>query len=297
MQKGDGMKTAFGLDIAGYSTGKSGFARADLIDKNHIEVTVYQGSYQGHAFAKKRKGKEEIKKIVKEEKEILEACFSKGPIFVDIPIDLQDLPCPKDVKYVWELINRPVDFAFDALPPLANFIGSPVARFLNLYSSIKEEFKDPLGKQIFETYPAGSLYRLNSQIPNLPYDKYKDQETEFSNGIWKNMTEESKKKESKKEGNLFQIANCLELASEKEKEITISDDDLDAIICAITGVVDEIHLLQGDELRKEINRLISNGKQYPAPKGYVLLKSLPNMKRCIKCKEVTHEELLKEMAR
>lgn len=49
------VKTAFGLDIAGYSTGKSGFARADLVDKNHIEVTVYQkpiqGSYPGH-FAK-----------------------------------------------------------------------------------------------------------------------------------------------------------------------------------------------------------------------------------------------------
>jgi hypothetical protein len=137
MQKGSGIKTAFGLDIAGYSTGKSGFARADLVDKNHIEVTVYEK----HIFASKITGEDQIEDIVKKE----------------------------------------------------------------------------------------------------------------------NM-----KEESKKEGNLFQIANCLELTSKKEKEI---------------------------------NRLISNGKEYPAPKGYVLLKSLPNMKRCIKCKELTHEELLKEMAR
>lgn len=81
----------------------------------------------------------------------------------------------------------------------------------------------------------------------MPNDKYKNQETKFSNGIWN----------SEKEGNLSQIANCLELTSEKEKEIKISDDELDAIICAITGVVDGNHLLQGDELAKDINGLIS----------------------------------------
>jgi hypothetical protein len=220
------MKTAFGLDIAGYSTGKSGFARADLIDNNHIEVTLYEK----HIFASKKKGENPIKDIVKMEKDLLLACCKKGPIFVDIPIDLQDMLNSHNVFFTWELIFRPVDFAFGALPPLSSLIGSPVARFFNLFSSLKEELKDPLGKQIFETYPAGSLKLLKSQIPDLPNNKYKKQETKFSNRIWN------------KAGNLSKIANYLELKS--EKEITISDDDLDAIICAITGIVDENHRLQ-----------------------------------------------------
>jgi len=191
------VKTAFGLDIAGYSTGKSGFARADLVDKNHIEVTVYEK----HIFANKITGEAPIKDITEKEKQILVTCLGKGPLFVDIPIDLQGLPYPKKAKFVWELINRPVDFAFDALPPLANLIGSPVARFFNLFSSLQEDAKYQLGKQIFETYPAGSLMLLN-----LPNKNYKKQKTEFINGIWK----------SKKEGNLSQIAKCLKLTSEKK---------------------------------------------------------------------------------
>lgn len=277
------MKTAFGLDIAGYSTGKSGFARADLVDKNHIEVTVYEK----HIFACKSSGEVPIEGIVKKEKEILITCLKKGKLFVDIPIDLQGLPCQKNVRYVWELVKRPVDFAFDAMPPLADRIGSPVARFLNLFLSLqREDSKYDLGKQIFETYPAGSLKLLKKQIPDLPYDKYKNQETKFNNRIWI----------SDKEGNLSQIANCLELTS--KKEITIIDDELDAIICAITGVVDDNHLLQEDELTKDINELISNGEVYPAPKGYVLLKSLPKMKICIIEKKArSHKELLEDVAR
>ncbi|MCE8423512.1 MAG: hypothetical protein J5U19_15500 [Candidatus Methanoperedens sp.] len=96
------MKTAFGLDIAGYSTGKSGFARADFVDKNYIEVTIYEE----HIFASKSTGEVPIEDIAEKEKEILIACLRKGPIFVDIPIDLQGLPIPKNVRYVWELVNN-----------------------------------------------------------------------------------------------------------------------------------------------------------------------------------------------
>ncbi len=277
------MKTAFGLDIAGYSTGKSGFARADFIDKNSIEVTVYPY----HIFSKTSKRKDEIKDQVKMEKELLLACCKKGTIFVDIPIDLQSLLKSQNVFFTWELTLRPVDFAFDAMPPLADRIGSPVARFLNLFSSLQQEdSKYHLGKQIFETYPAGSLMRLKSQIPDLPNNKYKKQTTKFCNGIWK----------SKKEGNLSQIANCLKLTS--EKEITISDDDLDAIICAITGIVDEKYRLHGNELTESINSSISNGNRYPAPMGYVLLKKKPEININITKKIVkSHKELLKDVER
>lgn len=281
------MKTAFGLDIAGYSTGKSGFVRVDRKDDNSIEITVFKG----HSLAKICDAKTSLEDdIVKNEKELLIACCKKGRLLVDIPIDLQGLPCPNNVRFIWELVKRPVDFAFDAMPPLADRIGSPVARFLNLFSSIQEEFKDPLGKQIFETYPAGSLKLLNVSLKclNLPFNKYKNQQTTFKNGRWNSENGEQ----------LAQIANCIKLIS--EKEITLNDDELDAIICAITGVVEEKYCLYGVELSKKMQELkgAENFSRICAPAGYVLLKSLPNMKmRIIEKKVRSHKELLEEVAR
>ncbi|GFO95997.1 hypothetical protein ig2599ANME_0181 [groundwater metagenome] len=278
------MITAFGLDIAGYSTGKSGFVRADRKDDNLIEITVFKE----HSFAKICDSKTSLENdIVKNEKELLIACCKKGRLLVDIPIDLQGLPCPKNVRFIWELVKRPVDFAFEAMPPLANLIGYPVARFLNLFSSIQED-KDPLGKQIFETYPAGSLKLLKSQMPNLPNNKYKKQQTTFRKGIWN----------SENGINLSKIANCLKLTS--EKEITLNDDELDAIICAITGVVDEKYCLYGDELSDKMKKLkgAENFSRICAPAGYVLLKSLSNMKiGIIEKNGISHKELLQEVER
>ncbi|NJD52133.1 MAG: DUF429 domain-containing protein [Candidatus Methanoperedens sp.] len=267
------MKTAFGLDIAGYSTGKSGFVRADKKEDYSIEITVFRK----HVFADKCSAKTPLDDdIVKNEKELLIACCKKGCLLVDIPIDLQELPCPNNVGFIWELVKRPVDFAFGAMPPLAERIGSPVARFLNLFSSIKEEF--PLGKQIFETYPAGSLKLLN-----LPYNRYKKSQAEFENGSWKG-------------GKIAQISRYLKLTS--EQNITLNDDELDAIICSITGVVDEEYCLQGDELANKINSLISNDKRYTAPNGYILLKKRPEIRINITTKIVKNQkELLKDVVR
>ena len=271
------MKTAFGLDIAGYSTGKSGFARADFIDKNSIEVTVYQD----HIFSKTSKRKDEIKDQVKMEKELLLACCKKGTIFVDIPIDLQSLLKSQNVFFTWELTLRPVDFAFDAMPPLAAWIGSPVARFLNLFSSIQEDFKYPLGKQIFETYPACSLNLLG-----LPSKNYKNSEISLKNMQWI----------PKKSGEvLVEIANGMNLTA--KEGISLNDDELDAVICAITGIVDENYRLQGNELTEYINSSISNGNRYPAPMGYVLLKKKPEININITKKIVkSHEEMLQVVA-
>lgn len=277
------VKTAFGLDLAGYSTGKSGFARADFIDKNLIEVTVYQG----HIFARKSKGEDLIEEIVKMEKELLLACCNKGHIFVDIPIHLQGLPCPKNVKFIWELANRPVDFAFDAMPPLADRIGSPVARFLNLFSSLQEEL-NPLGKQIFETYPACSLNLLG-----LPSKNYKNSKISLKNMQWI----------SEKSGEvLVKIANGMNLTA--NEKISLNDDELDAVICAITGIVDEKYRLQGNELTNNINKLIEKRMKrktqcrYFPPKGYVLLKDIPEEATINITKKIvkSHDEMLQVVA-
>ncbi len=277
------MKTAFGLDLAGYSTGKSGFVRADRKDDNSIEITIFQR----HAFSEECDGKKLLKNINDRETELLKACCKKGRLLVDIPIDLQELPCPNNVSFIWELVRRPVDFAFDAMPPLADRIGAPVTRFLNLFSSIKEEF--PLGKQIFETYPAGSLKLLNSQVQNLPFEGYKKQHAQFKNGCWGDRL-------------IDRIANALKLTS--EQNITLNDDELDAIICAITGVVDRENCLMGDDLvemiRNKMKQELSteNFNRFCAPVGYILLKSLPNIKiSIIKMDKLPHKKLLQEVGK
>lgn len=269
------MNTAFGLDLAGYSKGKSGFVQADRKDDNSIEITIFQR----HAFSEKHDTRTSLEHIAEREKELIISCCKKGRLLVDIPIDLQGLPYPNNVRFIWELVKRPVDFAFDALPPLADRIGSPVARFQNLFSSIKDQF--PLGKQIFETYPAGSLKLLN-----LPFKKYKNQQTTFKNGRWNIENGET----------LAKIANCLKLTS--EEEITLNDDELDAIICAITGVVDEEYLLRGVELTKRMQDLkgTENFGRICAPAGYVLLKSLPNIKMNLR-KIICKKKMLPEGAR
>lgn len=273
------MKTAFGLDIAGYSTGKSGFARADQKD-NHIVVTVYEG----HVFVKKHESTNPLHDIAEMEKEMLIACYKKGPLLVDIPIDLQGLPCPRDVFFTWELVKRPVDFAFNAMPPLADCIGSPLARYLHLFSSLNEEFETPLGKKIFETYPAGSLNLLN-----LTSKGYKGQQTSFKNGHWNG-------------GQLAKIFNELRLTSNNGE--SFNDDNFDAMICAVTGVVDKNYRLQGDELNEKISyciekRLKSSIRiRIKAPDGYVLLKKIPEMEIKIVKKEVnTQQEMLQEVAK
>lgn len=263
------MKTSFGLDIAGYSTGKSGFAMAKRKNKNSIEVTVFQG----HIFSKKFNSKYPLEEIVKKERDLIIACCRNSSLIVDIPIDLQGLPHSNNASFIWELTQRPVDFAFGALAPLANLIGSPVARFQNL---ISEDFDDIIGKNIFETYPARSL-----ELINLPSRNYKNEDISFNNGHWNG-------------GPAAKIAQGLGLVAKKDGE-TLNDDELDAIICAITGVVDKNFILQGEDLNNEIYNLIMqklnmdnlDGITMSPPLGYILLKENPKMKILIIKKKLT----------
>ena len=205
------MKTAFGLDIAGYSTGKSGFARARRKSDNSIDVTVYQG----HIFAKTFNYRFPLDKVADKERELLLACCRNSSLLIDIPIDLQGLPHPNNASFIWQLTLRPVDYAFGGMAPLANYIGAPVARFQNMIptSTDSSEAESLVGKHIFETYPARSLDLLG-----LPSKKYKGHKISFKDGHWTG-------------GLAAEIAESLVLMAEEGE--TLNDDELDAIICAI----------------------------------------------------------------
>jgi len=251
---GDGrVKTSYGLDLAGYSSGRSSLAKATFEEGAGFSVVVYRG----HAFAHRLKGRDPIVPLAERESQLLARC---RPLYVDVPIDLQRLPNPHPVYFTWQLTRRPVDRAFNALPPLADRLGSPVARLAHLLG----EDRDALGKWLFETYPAACLKLLLRLRPS-----YKLQTAERQAGEWIG------------DDGLVDILRSLRVTA--EDGAVVNDDDLDAIVCALCGVLPNESLLQGQALEEEIRRglevktrpqdrdhLVTAG-----PKGYVLIRSLP----------------------
>jgi hypothetical protein len=186
----------FGIDLAGYTTGKTSLAFVDIRGRS-ASATILRGS----ALSKKRRTDDSLNEIVKDEVAVLRQCLAIGPVAVDVPIDLQTLPHPKDPQTVWALTKRPIDYAINAMPPFADRIGSPVARFAEIMR--RGKFFGLLGTQIFEAYPSITLRMLNIDR------RYKG-----------------------KIGASKLVSLCKNLRIHPNVE---NDDDLDAIICAITA--------------------------------------------------------------
>lgn len=250
--------TAFGIDLAGYSTGKSGLAKAEREDSGKIAATVFRG----HPFARSSKGFARVDDVVEAEVETLIQLLSTGCVLIDMPLDLQSLSDPNSAKMVWQLTKRPVDYVFSALPPLADKIGSPVARAQIILTTIMNQDLKHIrfGDNLYETYPAGSL-----ELNELPRKGYKGQSISFVDGKWRGES-------------LATIANGLKLKA--NNEMSLNDDDVDAIICALTGVVDSADVLEADLLQKEIADRLDQSLppsdlvvDPTPPQGYRLLKS------------------------
>jgi hypothetical protein len=120
---------------------------------------------------------------------------------------------------------------------------------------------------VYETYPAASLALLNHRQA-IAYKKTRSEKAIFRAGQWNDTA-------------VGRLANTLHLVADDEDAFT--HDDLDAAICAITGVVEEPFLLQRDELAREIAGRFKEKvpTSYAAkirtdpPDGYVLLKEWP----------------------
>src|SRR6185437_549536 len=215
----------FGIDLAGYTTGKTALAFVK-IENQYVKATLLRGS----ALSKKRKSDDPVDEIVAEEVKVIERCLAIGPVAVDVPIDLQGLPNPPDPKTIWALTRRPIDYAINAMPPLADRIGAPVARFAAIMR--KGNFYDVLGSKLFEAYPAITLKLLKIKTA------YKG----------KKATE-----------GLVSLCKVLRIQQHIE-----SDDEIDAIICAITAATPSAGLREDD----------SFGAAGPLPKGFRIPKSL-----------------------
>lgn len=252
------MKTAFGLDLAGYSGGRSTLAKATFAEQDGFRITIYRN----HAFATKLEGHDAISEHAEQERHLIQTC---RPLYIDVPIELQGLPALDPVHFVWQLTKRPVDYAFGGLPPLADRIGSPVARIVHLLQGDLSS----LGTDLFETYPAASLLPMLGVVPS----SYKGRTAERQGGRWIG------------DDGLADILTRMRI--EAVEGTRLNDDHLDAAICAITGILVDDWLLQGKELEDKIrHRLKSKMKgkvssqalelldeiDTTPPKGYVLIQ-------------------------
>jgi hypothetical protein len=136
----------FGLDLSGYTTNKTSLAAVVGIG-DQAEAFLLRNS----AFSTRRTTDIRVRDAVGVEALALKQCLALGAVAVDIPIDLQNLLAPDQAAAIWELTRRPIDKKLNAMPPLADRIGAPVAHF----SAIMREgnFRDRLGNGLFETYP------------------------------------------------------------------------------------------------------------------------------------------------
>lgn len=249
------MIPSFGLDLAGYSGGRSRLCVAEALPDAAAKATILTGQ----AFEQPADGSDRVGALTAAERAVLSHCLGLGPLYVDIPIDLQALNTGR-AAWVWELTRRPVDYAFRALPPLADKIGAPVARFRQACQPMLRH----LGARLFETYPAGAL-----QLLGIPSGGYKGKRIRRAGGVWQG------------DEALARIAGALRLVAEDGNDL--DDDDLDAVVCAVTGLVAPGQRLEREALDEEIAGRISRRLGCPrdrlpawrAPHGYALLNAQP----------------------
>jgi hypothetical protein len=188
---------AFGIDLAGYTTGKTSLAVIE-IKGPRAKATLLRDS----ALSAKRESDAALRDVLRQEATVLRRCLAVGPVAVDIPIDLQDLTKPDRSEYIWQLTRRPIDRALSAMAPLADRIGAPAARFAAIMR--EGDFDGLLGTKLFEAYPAGTLRVLGIKV-----------------------------KRSKDASRLVDFSSLCETL--RIEPHVSRDDDFDAIICAIAA--------------------------------------------------------------
>jgi hypothetical protein len=212
----------FGLDLSGYTTNKTSLA-AVVANGEIAEAVVLRKS----AFSVKRNTNMPVREAIEAEARALKQCLALGPVAVDIPIDLQNLLVPDRATAIWELTRRPIDKKLNAMPPLADRIGAPVARFAAIMR--EGDLYNRLGSDLFETYPAENLRRLEFA------GKYKVQGSE---------------RLSERNATFEKLCRQLSLDG-----ICSTDDDLDAIICALAAAAPEDALASAAELGLDQSKL------------------------------------------
>lgn len=230
------MRLGFGLDLAGYSTGKSSLACALRVETG-LRIILLQDS----PFSLRVASNSDRAVVEQREGECLAQLLKLGNLAADVPIDLQGLPFSPTSAFVWGRTKRPVDIAVGGLPPLADKIGAIVARFRAAIEAA--EAGSQLGERLFETYPAASFSHLG-----IVTRGYKSVENGTIRGeVCARLG--------------FQVAD-------------ITDDEIDAIVCAMTAVASSDAVIESEGLAGLVGKRSGSAS---APKGYRLLAALPGI--------------------
>jgi hypothetical protein len=234
------VKIGFGIDLAAYGNKVGTILAAARLKDDCTDVAIITDS----SFTKSLSGASDLLPQLEEERAELTRLTDLGSVAIDVPIDLQGLPSPDNISRVWELTRRPIDRAFGGLAPLADKLGYCVARFQKLIALCPQ---CKIGETIFETYPAASL-----AICHLPDRRYK-------------KGEESTRLRQK-------IIEGLGISG-PFSEPPLTHDELDAVICAVTSIVEGDCLFDGAELRQEILKRLNkeaSDNRHQLPTGYRL---------------------------
>jgi len=187
--------------------------------------------------------------------------------------------------YYWQLVKRPVDHIFKALEPLASNLGFAVARISHLLGRLAADNAGlMLGENLFETYPAATL-QLVWHTNKLTGEKYKGGKIVYRDGRWqgqagKKKDEKARKKEKGKNDGLATLATHLAFRAADGDEMT--DDEFDAVLCAMTGCIPDC-IISREPLTTTIrNKLIKwHGQEewidkVVPPRGYEVFDRVPN---------------------
>lgn len=250
---------AFGLDLSGFSNNRTRLCKVVRKERGPILATLLPWP-----CSLPLKLRSAAHRVIEQEAKQLKECLDLGRVAVDVPIDLQHLLEPRRAHQLWELTQRPVDRAFGGLPPLADKIGAPVARFRAMLTMLRHLAHDnaselSTGRGLFETYPAASL-----QLLGIGSIRYKQQQAVFSGGSWQSMDGSG----------LAVLANELRFAAPEGTRL--DDDDLDALICALTALLPECCLPKDELMAWVLDRVGREIGAAPVPSGYVLLSKLPD---------------------
>jgi hypothetical protein len=270
-----------GIDLAGFS-GTSALAYLNHEKGDSCEIAVISEDLPLNLFTKKPLRHKPLSQS--RDAEVFQALARCASIFVDIPIDLQNLAnqfCESvdstSSDSLWQLTRRPVDLWLGGMPPLADRIGAPVTRMNWIQKKLGEQLQ--LGENLYEAYPAGSLKRI-FQKKGMSSEKlwqgYKGGVVRYHQDAWaaEILTSSSVRLAQilnalKKEGlHLFLPSGCL------------NDHEFDATLCALTSLND------GQKTQENFDQFLSeNNLAGTLPRGFRLL-SLPARPLHIK---ITHE--------
>jgi len=267
-----------GIDFAGYSTQKTAVAIA-CREGASAHVTIDRR----HPLRTKRAGDDVLREVADEEAAYLVECLEKGRVFVDVPIDLQRLDKPDTVSVIWELYQRPVDRVLKALSPVADRLGGPVRRFAQIAARLPTT---DLGTRLFETYPVASIQhalKLDT-LDRMDVASHSDDEADddarvgakpgYKGGVITLEGSMARARTDKATDQvLAQLARAMRLQS--SEAITLTDDDVDAVLCALAAVAASDELLQGSSLQTLIREKLPPAVDSTPPRGYAILRQFP----------------------